>query len=388
MRFFPCLLSSLSVVAFLAAGCGDSSVVSYRIPKEAARAAQPESPHAGMSAGAGMSAAAVDSAGGPALAWTAPAHWRTKPGSSVRKGSYAIGDEASPMADLAITAFPGDVGGDLANVNRWRAQLQLPPIGADELPTMLTHLDHDGLHMNVVELVNGQGAEAMRLLSAIVPFAGATWFFKLTGPSELVAAEKAAFLEFLGTIKPAAPNADTPGGAATVNDPHAGLDLTSSTAAPPIAGSDMANTAVTTADGPGLKWTAPAHWETKTGSTMRKGSYLVKGEGDEAADLSITAFPGDVGGELANVNRWRNQLQLPPLDAAALGSAVTRQQSNGLSLTIVDLAGAGGASGQRMLGAIVPYAGATWFFKLTGPDALVSREKPAFLSFLNTVQTP
>lgn len=378
MRSSRCLFSSLAVVALLAVGCRDSSVVSYRIPKEAVRSPQSESPHAGMTPGGGMSAGTVDSAAGPALIWTAPTHWRTKPGSAVRKGSYAIGDEGTATADLAITAFPGDVGGDLANVNRWRSQLQLPPIGSDELPTVLTHVDHNGLHMNLVELVNGDGAEAMRMLSAIVPFAGATWFFKLTGPSELVAKEKPAFVQFLSTIRPAAATAS--------GELHAKLDPAPAT--PPVVATDMAGTAVTTAEGPGLKWSAPAHWETKTGSTMRKGSFLVKGEGDEAADLSITAFPGDVGGELANVNRWRNQLQLPPLDPASLAGAVTRQQSNGLSFTIVDLAGAGGASGQRMLGAIVPYDGATWFFKLTGPDAVVSREKPAFLSFLNTVQTP
>ena len=50
----------------------------------------------------------------------------------------------------------------------------------------------------------------------------------------------------------------------------------------------------------------------------------------------------------------------------------------------------GANGGTRMLGAIVPRAGETWFFKLTGPDALVAREKPALRSALHCmgVRTP
>jgi len=48
----------------------------------------------------------------------------------------------------------------------------------------------------------------------------------------------------------------------------------------------------------------------------------------------------------------------------------------------------GANGGSRMIGVIVPHAGATWFFKFTGPDSLVAREKPAFLGFLRTIRTP
>ena len=41
---------------------------------------------------------------------------------------------------------------------------------------------------------------------------------------------------------------------------------------------------------------------------------------------------------------------------------------------------------QRILGAIVPFNGGTWFFKLMGPDALVAKAKPGFLEFLKTVR--
>jgi len=166
----------------------------------------------------------------------------------------------------------------------------------------------------------------------------------------------------------------------------AGADASSPGGMPPAGGASMADTAVPTAAGPGLTWTAPAGWRAKPASAMRKGSYAVPGEGGAEADLSITAFPGDVGGELANVNRWRGQVQLPPLGYSDLPGAVSAVAQNGLQLTIVDFASAEGADSKRILGAIVPFADGTWFFKLTGPDRLVAGEKPAFLAFLKTVK--
>ena len=71
----------------------------------------------------------------------------------------------------------------------------------------------------------------------------------------------------------------------------------------------MAGTAVPTAGGSGLTWTAPATWTVKPNGSMRKGSFAIKGNGGEA-DLSITAFPGATGGLEANLNRVIN-LSMP-----------------------------------------------------------------------------
>jgi hypothetical protein len=119
---------------------------------------------------------------------------------------------------------------------------------------------------------------------------------------------------------------------------------------------------------------------------MRKGSYAVVNAAGETADLSITAFPGDVGGESANVNRWRSQLQLPPLSDSEVAASLTRVATHGLKIAWVDLSNASASPRSRMLGAIVPFGGATWFFKLMGPDAVVAPEQPHFLEFLQTIQ--
>ncbi|MBI2496900.1 MAG: hypothetical protein HYV75_02875 [Opitutae bacterium] len=149
-------------------------------------------------------------------------------------------------------------------------------------------------------------------------------------------------------------------------------------------GADMAGAIVPTAgDASGLTWTAPAGWTAKPLGAMRKGSYAIKGSGGEA-DLSITAFPGATGGLEANLNRWRGQVGLPALPPTEVVAATEKIEANGLQAVVCDYAG----NGTRLVGAIVPHGGNSWFFKLTGPDALVAAEKPAFLAFLQTVKAP
>lgn len=175
-----------------------------------------------------------------------------------------------------------------------------------------------------------------------------------------------------------------PAAAANTNDLPRGHPSAAGAGQPAPGGDPMAVTAVPTG-GDSLVWTAPAVWTAKPVGPMRKGSYAVKGNGTEA-DLSITAFPGDTGGLLANLNRWRGQVSLPPLAAAQLGASVAPLDLGTLHADVVDFAGSANGVPTRLLGAVVPVNGETWFFKLLGPDALVAQEKPAFLEFLRTVR--
>lgn len=208
MRFRLLVLPLVALV--LLPACRDAKITSYRVPHE-----MPEPMPPVLSGGVGpatnasadmatMANTAVPTAAGDGLGWTAPAHWKTKPQSAMRKGSYAIAGDDGTEADMAVTAFPGDVGGDLANVNRWRGQIELPPIGEAELARTSQHLDFNGLHCTFVDFANPDSANPQRILGAIVPFEGATWFFKMMGPDALVAREKTAFLQFLQTVRPRA----------------------------------------------------------------------------------------------------------------------------------------------------------------------------------------
>jgi len=178
-------------------------------------------------------------------------------------------------------------------------------------------------------------------------------------------------------------DAEMPGQAA----PEAAAPDASAPAMPAPGGPSMADTAVPTSQGDGLAWQAPAEWAQKKASAMRKGSYTVPGPGGDA-DLSITAFPGDVGGELANVNRWRSQIGMTPLAAAELDASVSHLQANNLDLVVVELFPKGDPKSKSILGAMVPYAGSTWFFKLSGPGTSVQAAHEAFLGFLRSVHAP
>jgi hypothetical protein len=182
-------------------GCKDREIATYRAPKDPPPV-MPGTPPAGPAASGDQSMAnsAVPTASGSDLAWTAPAEWTVKPNGPMRKGSFSIKGDGGE-ADLSITAFPGSTGGLLANVNRWRGQLGLTPLGEGELDSNTVPLDAGDLHMVVVDFVGNSGGKSTRIVGAIVPHDTDTWFFKLMGPDGLVEAEKPAFLQFLHTIK-------------------------------------------------------------------------------------------------------------------------------------------------------------------------------------------
>lgn len=71
-------------------------------------------------------------------------------------------------------------------------------------------------------------------------------------------------------------------------------------------------------------WSPPANWRrVEEDAPMRLATFVAELPGGEA-EVLVSRFPGDVGGELANVNRWRRQMGLDPIDATGLAEEVTR----------------------------------------------------------------
>lgn len=137
-----------------------------------------------------------------------------------------------------------------------------------------------------------------------------------------------------------------------------------------------------------LTWTKPDSWTEKAATSFRLASYAARGKGDRAVDISVTVFPDGAGGLLANINRWRGQIDLKPVDAAGLEDLVTEIIIAGHPGSYVDMIGpANDGDPSRIVGAILTIEGKTWFFKMTGSAEAVGSELAEFRELASSVET-
>jgi hypothetical protein len=310
------------------------------------------------------------------LRWQKPENWQEQQGKTMRVASFLVTGSDGRQADMAVTTFPGDVGGDFANINRWRGQIQLPAISESELPTTITTIALPAGNFQLVDLTSTEplieGKYKARILGAWLKQADRTWFFKLAGDDELVGSQRETFLAFIRSIEIAAPGAQ----AEPVSTNNLPAPSMASTPVPPPPASDI-----------GMAWSAPSSWTPKPLGQMRKGSFALRDSAGAEADLSITMLSAATNPLLENINRWRRQISLAPLTEAVIPAETTVLENGDLKFTVMDYLGAppGGGAPVRLLGAILYRGDEAWFFKLTGPDALVTAQKPSFLDFLKTV---
>jgi hypothetical protein len=120
-------------------------------------------------------------------------------------------------------------------------------------------------------------------------------------------------------------------------------------------------------EGPALHWTLPKGWTETHPGGMRVATLTPPGG---RVDVSVIALPGPAGGELANVNRWRGQIGLPPLDEAALAAARKAVRSKAGPIAVYDFTSEGAAK-TRLIAALTTASGSTWFVKMVGGAAEV-----------------
>jgi len=138
---------------------------------------------------------------------------------------------------------------------------------------------------------------------------------------------------------------------------------------------------------PSLTWKTPEAWTEVTPGEMRLASFNVKGPDGKQADMSIIPLPGLAGGDAPNVNRWRGQVGLPPATPEEIEKSGEAIEAGGQPAKFYELTGTNPSSGDptRVFGVIQHRDGTAWFFKMTGDDAVVAAQKPAFLEFLKTL---
>jgi len=313
------------------------------------------------------------------ISWTTPAGWEEKPANAFRIGNFTIQGENGGKAEVAITSFPGSVGTELSNVNRWRGELALAPVEEGDVSSEPVVVD--SIQGKLYDIV---GASA-RTVVAVFPQNGSSWFIKLRGDTATVAAAKPTFQEFLKSIHfggnggQAASVAVAPDAA----DPHAGLGL-QEVPNPP------GNVAAPGASSDAPKWNVPAQWVETGPREMVLNSFAVSGDAGAKAEVTISFLQGGGGGVLANANRWRGQIGLGPIESDQLDGMTESLATLDGKATLVDFMGTDAKTGQpaRLVAAIVPHGENTWFYKLMGNGKVVGGQKDSFVQFVKTVQYP
>lgn len=140
----------------------------------------------------------------------------------------------------------------------------------------------------------------------------------------------------------------------------------------------------------GVTWTVPKGWTEKPPSQMRMGSFSAAGKNGQAVDISVVSLSGEAGGDLSNVNRWRGQIELPPITADALAKETKRISPSGRKMLLADMVSdkpvIDNKFKRRLVAAIHTSGGQTLFFKMVGEDNAVADTMPAFMKFLESLK--
>ena len=253
--------------------------------------------------------------------WSVPEGWTEQPGSGMSYATFRINE--APLK-LTVTRLGAEAAAILPNINRWRGQIGLAPMGEAELDKETTRVEIDDATATLVDMTGPGGSSGGM---------GAAPFAARSEPSQPAAAQA-------GDRRPT------------------------------------------------IGYTKPAAWKERPGSgSMQLVTFDVE-EAGERAQVSVVPLPGAAGGVLENIQRWRGQVDLERVPEDELRRAMQTIDVAGHAAHYVDLVGpaSAGASRKRILGVIAERSNESWFFKMIGPAELVGRQKPAFESFVRSVK--
>lgn len=336
------LALATTALLLLGTGCKDQSIQVYKIPKEQPKPVQ--------------QMADAPSPSTPHLHWDElPANWTEVAPSSMRAASLKIEGPEGTVADVGAIPLPMMAGKELDFVNLWRSDLKLPQTTTNAIAENREDAMIVGVAGYIFEMVSEElvldDKYKKRVIVGMASLDDSTWFFKLTGPDALVASEKQHFVQWLEKLQ--------------IHEGAHGESSPKMTQAPaPSAAAD---------------WEAPAGWTPQQPGQMLLASFALPG-GD--AKVTVSSLGGDGGGLLANVNRWRRQLGLAPIDTPQLDGITSSIDTPDGKGTLVDIEG----SSQRMLAVIIPHNGKSWFYKSMGAADIVEQERDAFVKFAQTAK--
>ncbi len=293
------------------------------------------------------------------ITWRAGDGWTQEQAGQFLTAAYALPEGGR----VTVSKLGGDGGGLAANVNRWRGQVGLQPLEEDKIGGQPMKIADSAEGMLLYNLIPPHAADdAEGIFAAVLPLASETWYFKFTGPSAVLNKSGGKFMDFLRTVRvPASSSTSTP---------------------PPAAGAEK---------NPQIKVIPPESWTPSEGSAMRAASYTIPGPDGSLADVSVIPLPGDSGSVLDNVNRWRSQVQLAPLDSETdpeLGKTVSGPAGDYFLSHMVSTEPLLEEKKAAIGSAIMKKEGMTWFFKVTGEAPHIEAIMPEFEAFVRSATFP
>jgi hypothetical protein len=351
-QWMRCVAGVILISALV--GCKRDEAKVYNIAKEESPPPQPASaatPEMGSPPATAMSL--------PQLKYQLPAGWQEKPLTEMRVASFTALGANGQSADVSVVPL-SIVGHDLDLINYWRSQVQLPATSDPDAVKQAEPVAIGAEQGRLFNFVSGQpmiGNARQRILVAMLTRGTMSWFFKMTGEDAFVTSQKENFLQFLKSVS------------FVENAP---VEI----AAAPATQNENANSI----------WTVPSDWQPLPPSQFLLAEFSIAGTNGAKADVNVAEMGGEGGGLLANVNRWRGQLGL-----GAAGENDLPQMTQSLDVpdgkaTLVDFAGVNAKTGAqvRLVGVVVPQNGQTWFYKLMGDEQIVTRQKDAFIKFIQS----
>jgi len=134
-----------------------------------------------------------------------------------------------------------------------------------------------------------------------------------------------------------------------------------------------------------IAWDLPKGWTEARSGGMRVATLKPPVTGK--VDVSVIMLPGPAGGELGNVNRWRGQVGLPPIDEATRAQMRKEVKSKAGAVSLYDFTGEG-ADKQRMIAGLLFVDGHSWFYKMAGDPDTVGTVRPDFVKVLESLHMP
>lgn len=249
--------------------------------------------------------------------WTLPAGWTERPGNELRYRTL-IPNSKSPL-ELTVSALPiGDSLNEsiLANLNRWRNQLDLPFIEAADIPYRTEALKAGDIPVTLLNIV-GKARPAAAMPGMAAPG------MAMPGPQA-------------GT-----PGASAPGGSGDI------------------------------------RFQKPDPWMAVAPKQFIQSAFMVV---DGKKELLITVSRAG-GSAVANVNRWRGQMGLEPLDEPGVAQLLKEFPVGSRPGALLEMA----TESQALVVALIPAGGSTIFIKMMGDPKLATQERERFEAFARSV---